>query len=91
MIDLSLKELSPQYQKIRAPVIIVTGDSDLTVSPEQNALNLHKVIANSQLVVIPHAGHQIPETHPEAVLRAVDMAAFDSPIPAAGQPLEDRL
>ena len=85
MVDSSLEELSPQYQKIQTPVIIVTGDSDLTVSPEQNAFNLHKAIANSELVVIPHAGHQIPETHPEAVLRAVDMAAFDAPVPAAGQ------
>lgn len=83
MTDSSLQKLSPQYQKIHAPVIIVTGDSDLAVSPQRNAFNLHKTIANSELVVIPHAGHQIPETHPEAVLRAVDMAAFDSPIPAA--------
>lgn len=83
MVDSSLQELSPQYQKIHAPVIIVTGDSDLTVSPQQNAFTLHKAIANSELVVIPHAGHQIPETHPEAVLRAVNLAAFDSPTPAA--------
>ena len=84
MIGSSLQKLSGQYQKIHAPVIIVTGDSDLAVSPQQNAFNLHKAIANSELLVIPHAGHQIPETHPEAVLRAVDMAAFDSPIPARG-------
>jgi pimeloyl-ACP methyl ester carboxylesterase len=84
MVDSSLKELSPQYQKIHAPVIIVTGDSDLLVSPQQNAFNLHKVIANSELVVIPHAGHEIPQVHPEAVLRAVNMAAFDSPL-LAGQ------
>jgi pimeloyl-ACP methyl ester carboxylesterase len=85
MVESSLQELSPQYQKIHARVIIVTGDSDLTVSPQQNAFTLHKAIVNSELVVIPHAGHQIPEMHPEAVLRAVNMAAFDSPIPAAGQ------
>lgn len=85
MIESSLEELSPQYQKIHAPVVIVTGDSDLLVSPQRNAFNLHNVIAKSELMVIPHAGHQIPETHPEAVLRAVDMAAFDAPIQAVGQ------
>jgi pimeloyl-ACP methyl ester carboxylesterase len=85
MVDSSLRQLSPQYQKIRAPVVIVTGDSDLAVAPQQNAFNLHKAIANSELIVIPHAGHEIPETHPEAVLRAVNMAAFDSPIPVADQ------
>jgi pimeloyl-ACP methyl ester carboxylesterase len=84
MVDSSLREMSPQYQKIHAPVIIVTGDSDLIVSAEQNAINLHKAIANSELVVLPHAGHQIPEAHPEAVRRAVDMAAFDSSTTAAG-------
>jgi pimeloyl-ACP methyl ester carboxylesterase len=78
MVDSSLQKLSPQYSKIQAPVIIVTGDSDLAVSPEQ-ALTLHTAVAKSELVVIPHAGHQIPEVHPEAVRRAVDMAAFDSP------------
>jgi pimeloyl-ACP methyl ester carboxylesterase len=57
----------------------------LSVSPQQNAFALHKAIANSELVVIPHAGHQIPETHPEAVLRAVNMAAFDAPVTAADQ------
>jgi pimeloyl-ACP methyl ester carboxylesterase len=85
MVDSSLHKLSPQYQKIHAPVVIVTGDSDLAVSPQKNAFSLHKVIAKSELVVIPHAGHQIPEMHPEAVLRAVNMAALDSPIPAAGE------
>ncbi|HEV2717956.1 MAG TPA: alpha/beta hydrolase, partial [Terriglobales bacterium] len=75
MIDSSLRELSPRYGKILARVVIVTGDSDLAVSPEKNAFELHQVIKNSQLVVIPHAGHQIPQTNPEAVLKAVDMAA----------------
>lgn len=77
----SLKKMSRQYPMIRRPVIIVTGDSDMSVSPQQNAFALHKAIANSTLIVIPHSGHEIPETHPEAVLRAVDMAALDSPIP----------
>jgi pimeloyl-ACP methyl ester carboxylesterase len=82
-VDQSLQELSPLYRKILAPVIIVTGDSDLAVSPEQSAFSLHKAIVNSQLIVVPHAGHQIPQIHPEVVLRAVDMAASNSSIAAA--------
>jgi pimeloyl-ACP methyl ester carboxylesterase len=85
MLESSLNELSPDYQRIRERVIIVTGDSDRAVSPQQNAFNLHKAIANSQLVVIPRAGHQIPEQHPEAVLRAVNMAAFATPMTAANK------
>lgn len=80
MINRSLRELSPRYQQIIEPVIIVTGDSDLAVSPRENAFNLHKAIEKSELVVIPRAGHQIPQEHPEAILKAVDMATFDSAI-----------
>ena len=77
MINSSLEELSPRYQQIIERVVIVTGDSDLAVSPQQNAFNLHKAIEKSDLVVIPRAGHQIPEVHPEAILKAVDMATVD--------------
>jgi pimeloyl-ACP methyl ester carboxylesterase len=82
-LNASLQDLSAEYQKIRAPVIIVTGDSDLMVSPQQNAFHLHESIANAELIVIPRAGHQIPVTHPEMVLRAVEMAAVDSAISVA--------
>jgi len=80
MLDSSLKELSPLYKKIRVRVIIVTGDSDMSVSPQKNAFELHRNIPNSDLVVIPRAGHQIPQMHPETVRQAVDIAAVDSSI-----------
>jgi pimeloyl-ACP methyl ester carboxylesterase len=83
MLGPGLQEMSSEYSKIRVPVIIVTGNSDWTISAEQNALNLHHAISKSRLVVIPHAGHQIPEMHPEVVLRAVNMATLDA-IPAVG-------
>jgi pimeloyl-ACP methyl ester carboxylesterase len=79
-IDSSLQELSPRYHKIHVRVIIVIGDSDQAVSPQQNAYDLHRVIANSELLVIPRAGHQIPQKHPEAILRAVGRAAVDAPL-----------
>jgi pimeloyl-ACP methyl ester carboxylesterase len=76
MTNSSLQELSPRYQEIIARVIIVTGDSDLAVSP-QHAFDLHQAIKNSRLVVIPRAGHEIPQKHPEVVLKAVNMATID--------------
>lgn len=77
-VDSSLQALSPGYSKIAVRVIIVTGDSDRAVSVQQNAFDLHQAIASSELIVIPHAGHQIPAVHPEAVRQAVDLAASDS-------------
>jgi pimeloyl-ACP methyl ester carboxylesterase len=71
-LDDSLRRLASRYQEIRLPVMIVTGDKDKVISAEQNAVRLHQAMAGSQLMVIKSAGHQIPETHPEAVLRAVE-------------------
>jgi len=73
VLERSLARQSVAYAKIRAPVIIVTGDSDLMVSPAENAFVLHRAIPGSELVVVSHAGHQIPQTHPEVVLQAVQM------------------
>ena len=78
MVNSSLQALSPRYQQILERVVIVTGDSDLAVSPQENAFNLHKAIGKSELVIIPRAGHQIPQQHPEVILKAVDMATIDS-------------
>lgn len=79
-VDSSLQDLSPRYHKIRVRVVIVIGDSDQAVSPQQNAYDLHRTIANSELLVIPRAGHQIPQKHPEAILSAVGRAAVDAPL-----------
>ncbi|HXI22299.1 MAG TPA: alpha/beta hydrolase [Pyrinomonadaceae bacterium] len=78
MANSSLRKLSPGYAKIKVRVIIVTGDSDLAVPARQNAFDLHRAIAGSRLIIIPHAGHQILAMHPEVVRQAVDMAALDT-------------
>jgi pimeloyl-ACP methyl ester carboxylesterase len=77
-LDSSLQELSSRYQKIRVRVIIITGDSDQAVSPQQNAYNLHRAIVNSELLVVPRTGHQIPQKHPEVILSAVVRATTDA-------------
>ena len=38
------------------PVLIITGDQDVLVSPQQST-NMHALAKNSKLVVIPNAGH----------------------------------
>jgi pimeloyl-ACP methyl ester carboxylesterase len=85
MVDASLQKLSPQYGRIHTPVVIVSGDSDLTLSPQQNAFRLQQAIAKSELIIIPHAGHEIPEMHPDVVLRAVGKAALAAPLLARKQ------
>lgn len=70
----SLKSLSTGYAEIKLPVVIVTGDSDVLLRPEEQADRLHRAIPGSELIRLPRTGHQIPQTHPESVSEAIQRA-----------------
>jgi pimeloyl-ACP methyl ester carboxylesterase len=67
--------LAPRYDKVRVPTLIVTGDSDELVKPERHAYPLHRSMGHSGLSVIPAAGHMLPHTRPEAVVKAIRSAS----------------
>ena len=67
----SLRGLSRYYAQIKLPVVIVTGDSDRVLDPEQQSFSLHKTIPHSHLIVLPDTGHQLPQTRPDAVIAAI--------------------
>ncbi len=70
----SLKGLSDRYAEINLPVVIVTGDSDVLLRPEEQADRLHRTIPGSELIRLSRTGHQIPQTHPESVSEAIKRA-----------------
>ena len=74
----SLKRMSKRYSEIPVPVIIVTGDKDKIVSPEQNAIALHKVLQVSELIEMKDKGHEIPQTDPETIDVAVNMLSREN-------------
>jgi pimeloyl-ACP methyl ester carboxylesterase len=61
--------------RLRMPVSIVTGDSDLIVPATQNAHRLYEALPHSELVVLEKTGHQIPFTRPDAVVAAINQVA----------------
>lgn len=69
----SLKSLSQHYGGITLPVVIVTGDVDRVLVPEEHAYPLHKAIEHSKLIVLRQTGHQLPQTKPDDVIAAVDL------------------
>jgi pimeloyl-ACP methyl ester carboxylesterase len=69
----SLKDLSQSYSAIEMPVVIVTGSADRLLDPKDHAYPLQQTIRNSQLIVLPETGHQLPQTQPEAVISAIDL------------------
>ena len=65
----------PDYRKdlpsIGVPTLILVGESD-AITPPAMAEALNKSIPNSQLIIIPTAGHMTPMEQPEQVNRAID-------------------
>lgn len=68
-----LREVSGSYQTIHLPVAIVTGDADRIVNPVTDAYPLHQAIKGSRLAVLPHTGHEIPQSDPSAVVEAIEL------------------
>src|SRR5436309_5265294 len=60
----------PKLSSVRKPTLIVVGEHDRTTTPRA-ARVLHEGIPNSELVVIPHAGHMSFVEKSEPYLTAV--------------------
>jgi pimeloyl-ACP methyl ester carboxylesterase len=56
--------------EITLPALIITGDSD-TIVPPENSQRLAQDLPDAQLVVIPRCGHLPQEERPEAFVAAV--------------------
>ncbi len=67
----SLKKMSKRYSEINIPAVIVTGDEDKIVSPQENAYRLQAAIPQSRLIELKNTGHEIPQTHPESINTAL--------------------
>jgi len=44
------------------------------LDPKEHAYRLQQAIRNSELVVLPETGHQLPQTCPDAVISAIAAA-----------------
>lgn len=67
----SLSKMTDHYAEIQVPTVIITGDSDQIVDAKRNARQLHKVMKRSRIIELPRTGHEIPQTRPESIARAV--------------------
>jgi len=66
-----MRALAARYPDLRLPVLLVTGEADRVVSPEQHALRLHRAIPHSELRTLVGAGHELLHTRPEAAVDAI--------------------
>lgn len=77
-LNSSLRKMSKHYDEIDLPVVIVTGDQDQIVSPQENAERLQGVIPNAKMLQLENTGHEIPQTRPDSVYAAISMISKPS-------------
>ena len=65
-----LRQIAPRYASFPVPVTVLAGSDD-AVSGAREAQWFHRRLADSTLIVIPHGGHALHATHPDAVTMAV--------------------
>ena len=67
---MSRDDSTPLLPTIRVPTLVIVGEEDMVTPPADSAA-LHRGIAGSELVRIPHAGHLSSLEQPEAFNAAV--------------------
>jgi pimeloyl-ACP methyl ester carboxylesterase len=68
----------PRYASITAPTIIITGDRDVTVSPEIHARALAALLPHGRLVVLEGVGHMAHHVAAARVVEAIDELAAEA-------------
>ena len=67
-----LRSQGPRYPELEVPLVILAGDGDRVVSNRVHSLRLHAEVPNSELKLVPAAGHLLPYSRPEDVIAAIE-------------------
>ena len=68
----AMAEQSPRYAEITAPITIIAGDIDKTVSTHIHSQPLAKTAPNAKLIVLPGVGHMIQYAAPDLVIAEIE-------------------
>jgi pimeloyl-ACP methyl ester carboxylesterase len=74
----AVAEQAPRYGNIKAPVVVITGDTDTTVSPNIHSRRLAAAVPNAKLIVLPGVGHMVQYAAPERVVREIEAMIADT-------------
>ncbi|AAK89490.2 esterase [Agrobacterium tumefaciens] len=86
------RSAAPNYSKIKAPTVIITGDTDTVVSPEIHSLQLARDIDRSTLIVVKNLGHKSDYIARDLVVEAIEkLAGKRADLRAAQKELEHRI
>jgi pimeloyl-ACP methyl ester carboxylesterase len=68
----AVAEQAPRYANIGAPMVVITGDVDKTVSTNIHSRPLMAVVPNAKLFVLPGVGHMVQNAAPDLVISEID-------------------
>jgi pimeloyl-ACP methyl ester carboxylesterase len=68
----AVAEQAPRYANIGAPMVVITGDVDKTVSTNIHSRPLTAVVPNAKLVVLPDVGHMVQNAAPDRVITEIE-------------------
>jgi pimeloyl-ACP methyl ester carboxylesterase len=68
----AVAEQAPLYANIGAPMVVITGDVDKTVSTNIHSRPLTAVVPNAKLIVLPDVGHMVQNAAPDLVISEID-------------------
>jgi pimeloyl-ACP methyl ester carboxylesterase len=70
----TLKAVEADYPKTKVPLVIVYGESDQNVPPEEQSIRLNKEVTSSVIISLPNTGHMPMFTKTEEVTEAIRRA-----------------
>ncbi|MBR1154947.1 alpha/beta fold hydrolase [Bradyrhizobium sp. JYMT SZCCT0428] len=68
----AVAEQSPRYANIKAPITIITGDIDKTVSTNIHSRPLAATAPGAKLIVLPGLGHMVQNAVPDLVISEIE-------------------
>jgi pimeloyl-ACP methyl ester carboxylesterase len=71
----AVEEQAPRYSEIRAPVTIISGDADKTVSTVIHSRMFARAVPSAKLIVLPGIGHMIQNAAPDLVVAETEAMA----------------
>ena len=71
-LKVAVAEQAPRYGEIRAPVVVMTGEVDKTVSTNRHSRPFAAAVAHSKLIVLPGVGHMVQSAAPDLVIAEID-------------------
>jgi pimeloyl-ACP methyl ester carboxylesterase len=68
----AVKEQAPRYADIKAPMVVIAGDVDKTVSANIHSRPLAAVVPNAKLIILPNVGHMVQNAAPGLVISEIE-------------------